>query len=40
MNEQNNKDLRIKRNAVNALQEAIEDFLIKTFESNLIVYII
>jgi histone H3/H4 len=40
MNEQSNKDLRIQRNAVNAFQEAIEDFLMKTFESNLIVDII
>ncbi len=33
------KNLRIQRNAVNALQEAIEEFLVKIFESKLIVYI-
>ncbi len=34
------KNLRIQRNAVNALQKATEEFLVKTFESKLIVYII
>ncbi len=34
------KDLRIQRNVVNALQKATEEFLVKTFESKLIVYII
>jgi histone H3/H4 len=34
------KDLRIQRSAMNALQEATEEFLVKTFESKLIVDII
>ncbi len=34
------KDLRIQKNAVNALQKATEEFLVKTFESKLIVDII
>ncbi len=40
MRDQTTKDLRIQQNAVNALQKAIEEFLVKTFESKLIVYII
>jgi histone H3/H4 len=40
MNEQSNKDLRIQRSAVKTLQKAIEDFLMRTFESNLIVDIV
>jgi histone H3 len=34
------KDLRIQRSAVNALQEATEEFLVRIFQSKLIVYII
>ncbi len=40
MNKQSNKDLRIQRNAVNAFQKAIEDFLMKIFENNLIVNVV
>ncbi len=40
MNEQSNKDLRIQRSVVNVLQKAIEDFLMKTFQNNLIIYIV
>jgi histone H3/H4 len=40
MNERSKADLRIQQSAINELQEAIEDFLMKTFESNLIVYIV
>jgi hypothetical protein len=39
MRDQTTKDLRIQRSAVNA-QKAIEEFLVRTFESKLIVYII
>jgi histone H3/H4 len=40
MNERSKKNLRIQRNVINALQKAIEDFLMKTFENNLIIYIV
>jgi histone H3/H4 len=40
MRDQTTKDLRIQRNAVNVLQETIEEFLVKTFESKLIIIII
>ncbi len=32
--EQHMSDLRIQKNALNALQKAIEDFLVKIFESQ------
>jgi histone H3/H4 len=40
MRDQTTKDLRIQRSAVDAFQEAIKEFLVKTFENKLIVYII
>jgi histone H3/H4 len=40
MLDQIRKDLRIQRSAMNALQKATEEFLVKTFESKLIVDII
>jgi histone H3/H4 len=40
MLDQIKKILRIQKNAMNALQKAIEEFLVKIFESKLIVNII
>jgi histone H3/H4 len=40
MRDQTTKDLRIQRSAVDALQEAIEEFLVRTFENKLIVHTI
>jgi histone H3/H4 len=40
MRDQTTKDLRIQRNAVNAFQKTIEEFLVRTFENKLIVYTI
>ncbi len=40
MSKQIMKDLRIQRSAIDALQETIEEFLVKTFESKLIVFIV
>jgi histone H3/H4 len=40
MRDQTTKDLRIQRNVVNAFQKTIEEFLVKIFESKLILYII
>jgi hypothetical protein len=37
MNERSKKDLHIQRNVINAFQKTIEDFLMKTFENNLII---
>ncbi len=34
MREKHLKELRIQKSALNALQEIIEDFLVKTFESK------
>jgi histone H3/H4 len=40
MKKRSKADLRIQQSVINALQKAIKDFLMKTFESNLIVYIV
>ncbi len=40
INKQIMKNLRIQRNAIDAFQKTIEEFLVKTFESKLIVFIV
>ncbi len=40
MNKQIMKDLRIQQNAIDAFQETIEEFFVKTFENKLIVFIV
>jgi hypothetical protein len=40
MSKQIMKDLRIQRSAIDAFQETVEEFLVRTFESKLIVFIV